>query len=227
MSYPYVAFNPACDKYEIEITTMKNVLVTFVSLAVFSILADGRQNFPINYPHAKNSTGVSSRTQLLIGPLGFAEQDSNKAESDPVAVKQRADALIAFLDRTKDKRVERVVLRKYNWAGVAKEENVNFNVKIGEAKYTVIRPGQDAPAENYIVFVVKLLKKEPGFLVADDDQDGSVDRGFVQNKKAASEERREFDARKGLGTQHKDSWQADYAKAVETVCQYLGAQCGN
>jgi hypothetical protein len=83
------------------------------------------------------------------------------------------------------------------------------------------------PAENYIVFVVKLLKTAPSFLVADDDRDGSVDRGSIQNKKATAEERREFDNKKGIGGQQKDFWQGEYVKTVDALCQYLNAQCGN
>jgi len=204
---------------------MKTVLVTFVSFAVFSGLAY-RHSFAFSTPpHAMYSIGVSSQTQPPIGRLIFEKQDSNKAELDPSGVKRKADALIAFLEKTKDKRVEKVVLRKYNWAGAAKEEGLNYNIKMGEAKYTVVRPGRDIPDAKYIVFIVRLMKSGAAFLVADDDQDGSVDRGVIQDKKASSEANREFSGKKGLGSQHREFWQGEYVKTVDALCQYLNASC--
>jgi hypothetical protein len=161
------------------------------------------------------------------GSPTFRHQAANETQDNQSALKRKADALLAFLAQTKDKRVEKTVLRKYNWAGAAKEEALNYNIKISEAKYTVILPGRDMPEENYIVFLVKLLKTDPGFLVADDNRDGSVDRASIQNKKATSEERREFDVRKQLGAQQKEFWQGQYAQTVDALCQHLNAVCGN
>src|SRR5262245_60637256 len=114
---------------------------------------------------------------LANGGHSSAPEATAEPQADASLVKRQADTLMAFLEQTKDKRVEKVALRKYNWAGAAKEEALNYNLKIADAKYTVVVPGRDMPADNYIVFLVKLLKSDPGFLVADDDRDGIVDRG--------------------------------------------------
>ncbi|MFS8084687.1 MAG: hypothetical protein ACMG6H_03590 [Acidobacteriota bacterium] len=189
--------------------TMRRVPLIPIFITAFSVIASNRGILAISgEPHTNTPQ--------------FEQQRSSEPPADPSVVKRKADALMAFLDKTKDKRVEKVVLRKFNWVGAVKEEDYNYNVKLGEAKYTVIRPGKDMLDTNYLVFVVKLIKNDPGFLVADDDRDGSVDRGFIQNKKATPEEKREFDAKKAIGTQQKDFWQADYVKAVDALCQYLG-----
>jgi hypothetical protein len=153
------------------------------------------------------------------------QSDSTKtdqADQTSTATKRKADALMEFLEKTKDKRVEKTVLSKYKWTGVSTEEFLNYNVKIGDAKYTVVRPGKDVAGERYIVFIVKPGKATPSLIVADDDVDGLVDRGQFQDKKASSEQNRQFAAKKGLGAEHRVFWQGEYVKAVEALCQYLG-----
>jgi hypothetical protein len=153
-------------------------------------------------------------------PFEFIE--TGQADQASTATKRKADALMEFLEKTKDKKVEKVVLRKYNWAGVPTEEGLNYNVKIGDAKFTVVRPGKDIAGERYIVFVVKPTKTATGLMVADDDADGVVDRGRLQDKKASAEQSRQFDAKKAVGAEHREFWQGEYVKAVDALCQYLG-----
>ncbi len=143
-------------------------------------------------------------------------------QGDPVtdAVKRKAEALVSFLETKKDKRVEKVVLNKYNWAGVPSEELVNYNIKIGETKYTVERPGKAKPDAHYLGFNVRGPKGATEIILWDREMDGRIDQA-MDVKNTTKEEKKLYGA-KGYELKDRERWQAEYEKTIEALSQYLG-----
>lgn len=141
------------------------------------------------------------------------------APADTEATKRKARALIEYLEKKKDKRVEKVVLDKYSWAGVPSEDFVNYNIKIGEVKYTVIRQGKDKKDENYLSFDVK-TGKESVIIVDDEGVDGNVDRGM--DVKIATKEEKKIYGTKACELKDRQRWQAEYEKTIDALIQFLG-----
>jgi hypothetical protein len=139
--------------------------------------------------------------------------------ADTESTKRKAQALIEYLEKKKDKRIDKVVLNKYNWAGVPSEELVNYNIKIGEVKYTVVRQGKDKKDENYLSFDVK-TGKESVITVDDEGVDGNVDRGM--DVKSATKVERKIYGTKAYELKDRQRWQAEYEKYIDALIQFLG-----
>ena len=142
------------------------------------------------------------------------------AQTDTAATMRKARALVEYLEKTKDKRVERVAVNKFSLSGVGAEEYVNYTVKIGDVKYQVGRPGKARVArENYLVFDV-WAGKTSYITVGDDDIDGSVDSGM--DVKAATKEEKKIYGTKDYVLKDRERWQGVYKKFIDTVVQFLG-----
>jgi hypothetical protein len=144
-------------------------------------------------------------------------QATGQAQTE--TARRKALALIDYLEKKKDKRVEKVVLNKYGFAGVPSEELVNYNIKIGDVKYTVVRPGKDKKDEHYLSFDVK-TGKDSIITVDDEGVDGSVDRGM--DLKTATKEEKKIYATKAYELRDKQRWQAEYEKHIDALIQFLG-----
>jgi hypothetical protein len=145
---------------------------------------------------------------------------ANQEATATDAIKLKAEALVRFLETKKDKRVEKVVLNKYNWAGVPSEELVNYNIKIGDTKYTVERPGKAKPDAHYLGFNVRGPKGATEIVLWDRELDGRVDQA-MDVKNTSKEEKKQYGA-KGYELKDRERWQAEYEKTIDALSQYLG-----
>jgi hypothetical protein len=165
------------------------------------------------------SAGSELFARLHQEPQTNPSTAQTMAPADTDSTKRKAQALIEYLEKKKDKRIDKVVLNKYSWAGVPSEELVNYNIKIGEMKYTVIRQGKDKKDENYLSFNVK-LGKESNIAVDDVGVDGSVDHG-MDLKNATKEEKKTYGS-KAYELKDRQRWQAEYEKTIDALIQFLG-----
>lgn len=180
---------------------MKSILITAFLLITFASAGSGL--FATLHQEPKTTP---STTQTM-------------APADTEATKRKARALIEYLEKKKDKRVDKVVLNKYSWAGVPSEDFVNYNIKIGDVKYTVIRQGKDKKDENYLSFDVK-TGKESIIIVDDEGVDGNVDRGM--DVKIATKEEKKIYGTKAYELKDRQRWQAEYEKTIDALIQFLG-----
>jgi hypothetical protein len=187
---------------------MKSILIA--AFLLFTFAWAGTELFATL--HQERQTAPST-TQTTLPP------SQETAPGDTEATKRKAHALIDYLEKKKDKRVDKVVLNKYNWAGVPAEELVNYNIKIGEVKYTVVRQGKDKKDENYLSFDVK-TGKESIITVDDEGVDGNVDRGM--DVKNATKEEKKIYGTKAYELKDRQRWQAEYEKYLDALIQYLG-----
>ena len=149
----------------------------------------------------------------------FAHDQDPTAQTGTAATMRKARALVEYLAKTKDKRVEKVAVNKFGLSGVGAEEYVNYTVKIGDVKYQVGRPGKDRAGVNYLVFDV-WAGKTSYITVGDDGLDGSVDRGM--DVKAATKEEKKVYGTKAYVLTDRERWQGEYEKFIDAVVQFLG-----
>ena len=145
---------------------------------------------------------------------------ANQADASIDAVKRKAEALVRFLETKKDKRVEKVVLNKYNWAGVPAEELVNYNIKIGETKYTVERPGKAKPDAHYLGLNVRGPRGATEIILWDREMDGRLDQAM--DVKNTTKEEKKLYGTKGYELKDRERWQAEYERTIDALSQYLG-----
>jgi hypothetical protein len=160
---------------------------------------------------------------LLLPPATIqakgGKQSAAAAQINTEATKLKAEALIAYLEKRKDKRVQKVVVNKYSFAGIPSEELVNYNIKIGDVKYTVVRQGKDIKDENYLSFDVK-TGKVAHITIDDETVDGSIDRGM--DLITATKEEKKIYATKAYQLKERERWQAEYEKTIDALIQFLG-----
>jgi hypothetical protein len=156
---------------------------------------------------------ISGYDAKVSAHIASAGQDAN------AATMRKARALVEYLEKTKDKRVEKVVVNKFGFSGAPKEEYVNYTVKIGDIKYQVGRPGKDQKGANYVAFDV-WAGKTTQLTVTDEGIDGSVDAGM--DVKAATKEEKKVYGTKAYVLSDRDRWQAEYEKFLDAVIGHLG-----
>ena len=170
-------------------------------------------------PYILLVAGLLLLTQSAITQAEGGKQGEAVTQTDAEATKRKAEALIAYLEKTKDKRVDKVVVNKYSLAGIPSEDFVNYNIRIGDVKYIVIRQGKDKKDENYLSFAVKTAKLA-NITIDDEGVDGIIDRGM--DLMIATKEEKKTYGTKTYQLKERERWQAEYEKAIDALIQFLG-----
>jgi len=168
---------------------------------------------------ASHAQAVAQSFEFWVSSFALPAQTEPTAQTDTQTTKRKAEALIAYLEKKKDKRVAKVVLHNYGFAGIPSEELVNYNIKIGDVKYTVVRQGKDKKDENYLSFDVK-TGKVAHITIDDEGVDGSIDRGM--DVMTATKEEKKIYGTKAYQLKERERWQAEYEKTIDALIQFLG-----
>jgi len=177
---------------------------------------------------ARSFTTALSFVMLLVATplthddatvLGHQQDPPATAQTDTAATMRKARALVEYLEKTKDKRVQRVAVNKFSLSGAGAEEYVNYTIKVGDVKYQAGRPGKARASENYLAFDV-WAGKTSQTTVTDDGIDGVVDSGM--DVKAATKEEKKVYGTKGYVLKDRQRWQAEYEKYIDAFIQFLG-----